>query len=87
MEQKNLIYYFSSDLYNENQIKEKMEKEKKEYKKKNPQLEIYLNEFGTYVATLVFKNTGMKVEKRRKKSSSKKYGEYKKNNRVYTPMS
>ena len=85
MGEKNLVYYFSSDLYSEHEILEKMEKEKKEYKKKNPQLEIHLNEFGTYVAKLVFTNTSMKVEKRRKKSSNKQYGKYKKK-KMYTPI-
>ena len=47
-------YYYSSELYDANEVMKTLEKEKHEYENKYAEIEIELNEFGMYVGKLIF---------------------------------
>lgn len=69
---KCIEYYFDSNEYNELEVLENMKKEKLEFPKKEAQINISLNEYGIYVATLEFINNKIAVIKRKKKIKNKK---------------
>lgn len=87
MKEKYITYYFDSNTYNKIQIIENLNKEcETQYFGKKAQIDIQLNEFGTYIATLVFtpkENRITKISKQRKSAKSylaqpeRKYGAYK----------
>ena len=72
MKEKCITYYFDSKLYNKIEIINNLRKEcETQYFGKEPQIDIKLNEFGTYIATMIFmpkENKAMQIIK----SSTKK---------------
>lgn len=69
---KCIEYYFDSNEYNELEVLENMQKEKLEFPKKKAQININLNEYGIYVATLEFINNKIAVIKKNKKIKNRK---------------
>lgn len=72
MKEKYITYYFDSNTYNKIQIIENLHKEcETQYFGKEAQIDIQLNEFGTYIATLVFTPKENKITKLIKVNNSK----------------
>ena len=90
---KCIEYYFDSNEYNELEVLENMQKEKLEFPKKEAQINISLNEYGIYVATLEFINNKIAVIKKIKNKKvklkavieTKVYGRYKETKK-YSPI-
>ena len=89
---KCIQYFFDASKYNPNQVVEQVELEKKqEFPKQKAKIEVKLNEFGVYVATLIFEKPKRKYIKSLKmnfKNKDKKVDRYEKlisenSNRVY----
>ena len=89
---KCIQYFFDANKYNPNQVVEQVELERKqEFPKQEAKIEIKLNEFGVYVATLIFENSKRKFIKNLEnkfKNNNKKVDRYEKfiqenSNRVY----
>ena len=92
LNKKCIQYFFDATKYNPNQVVERVELEKKqEFPKEKAKIEIKLNEFGVYVATLIFENYKKRYVKNLKmkfKNRDKKTDRYEKfikdnSNRVY----
>lgn len=85
MKEKCITYYFDSSTYDKNQILQDLQKEcETQYFGKQAQIDISLNEFGTYIATLVFipkenkvmgliRNSIIKMRENKKKKQKKRY--------------
>lgn len=72
MKEKYITYYFDSNTYNKIQIIENLRKEcETQYFGKEAQIDIQLNEFGTYIATLVFEPKENKITQLIKANDSK----------------
>ena len=79
---KCIQYFFDANKYNPNQVVEQVELERKqEFPKQEAKIEIKLNEFGVYVATLIFENSKRKFIKNLEnkfKNNHKKVDRYEK---------
>ena len=75
MKEKCITYYFDSKLYNKIEIIDNLRKEcETQYFGKEPRIDIKLNEFGTYIATMIFiqkENKGMQIIKNGSKKIKK----------------
>ena len=93
MNKKCIQYFFDSKKYNPTQVVETMKKERiEEFPNEKAKMEIKLNEFGVYEATLVFEKKkkifNMGLLKNIKSKNNKKISRYEKlisqnSNRVY----
>lgn len=96
---KYLQYYLDSKTYNDDEIQKSIENTKKEFKNKNIQVNVKLNEFGVYVITFKFENKNTifnlwkginnkrkeRIQKRFEKyTGNRNYGQYK-NTGIYRP--
>lgn len=59
--EKCVEYFFDSKEYNKTQVIENMKKEQGEFEKRKAKVEIYLNEYGIYVAQLKFLNNQLSI--------------------------
>ena len=97
---KHLQYYFDSKKYTDLEINQSIEETKNEFSKQIENVEVYLNEFGVYVATLYIHNKKKyfpkvinKINKNRTKKTrlekyygDNRYGKYKQSNKTYLPF-
>lgn len=60
-EEKCVEYFFDSKKYNKLQVLENMKKEQLEFERKKAKINIYLNEYGIYVAKLRFLNNELSL--------------------------
>lgn len=89
---KCLVYYFDSKKYNYAKVQESIDETKKEYGKKDIEVNVEINEYGMYVITFNIKNKNTFFNKIRlffrkknkpllqesnKKDKEKVYGKYK----------
>lgn len=69
---KTVQYFFDSKNFNQVEVMNNLEKEReREFENKNAKIDIFLNEFGVYVATLTFEKKRKFVNKREKRKTSK----------------
>ncbi len=86
-DKKYIQYFFDASQYRPEQVVDSIEKEKAEqFPKENVQIEIKLNDYGVYVATLIFEknknfsilNLTKKINVKNQKNNSKKLSKYEK---------
>lgn len=58
---KSVEYYFDSKKYKKEQVIENMKKEQLGFEKKKAEIDIKLNQYGIYVATLKFENNKISI--------------------------
>lgn len=80
---KYLEYYMDSKIYSKDEVQKSIDETKKEFPKKEIDVQVHLNRFGVYVVTFAFFKQD-KIQKRFEKYSNKKYGQYKATG-VYRP--
>ena len=97
--EKCVEYYFDSNQYNKDKVIENMEKKQLEFEKRKSEIDIKLNEYGIYVAKLIFQNKELTVinnkiiskfinkskivKKSESKNTYKGYEMYNENNKIY----
>ena len=97
---KCLVYYFDSKKYNYAKVQESIDETKKEYGKKDIEVNVEINEYGMYVITFYIKNKNtifnrIRLYFRRKKNpllqeknnkkEVRKYGNYESACSIYYP--
>lgn len=97
---KCLVYYLDSKKYNYEGVQKSIDETKKEYVKKDVQVNVDINEYGMYVVTFYIKNKNtffnkirlyfriknkLLLQEKNNKKEEHKYGEYKSSYKIYRP--
>lgn len=62
IKEKSVEYYFDSKLYNKNQVIENMRMEQLGFEKKRAEINVILNDYGIYIATLKFESNRVPIK-------------------------
>ena len=66
---KYLEYYMDSKIYSKDEVEKSIDETKKEFPKKEIDVQVHLNNFGVYIITFIFKNKNSFIKLRLKKKN------------------